>query len=113
MTATRTIPESGREATIRTRTTSSTPRAWGTYFRIKFKYLLPTGDGRDEIIDVERLERGLPSPDASKAAIYYAAELRLIPNASPFDRWPWLQERLGVSWVQIVPFLEVGRVAPS
>ena len=46
-----------------------------------------------------------------KAAIYYAAELRLIPEWNPFDNWPELQKRVGVDWIQFVPFVEVGRVA--
>lgn len=50
---------------------------------------------------------------SDKAAVYYAAELRLIPHWNPFDRWPWLQKHLGVKWLQFVPFVEVGRVAPS
>ncbi|MFO1152854.1 MAG: BamA/TamA family outer membrane protein [Rhodospirillales bacterium] len=58
--------------------------------------------------------RGYPSQRFSdKAAIYYAAELRLIPDWNPFDQWPWLQQFVGVQWLQIVPFVEVGRVAPS
>jgi hypothetical protein len=27
--------------------------------------------------------------------------------------WSWLQEQLGVDWIQLVPFAELGRVAPS
>jgi hypothetical protein len=58
--------------------------------------------------------RGYPTQRFSdKAAIYYAAELRLIPNWNPFDRWPWLQKHVGIEWLQFVPFVEVGRVAPS
>jgi hypothetical protein len=48
-----------------------------------------------------------------RAAIYYAAELRMIPWWNPFDRWPWLQKRLEIAWWQWVPFVEVGRVAPT
>ena len=48
-----------------------------------------------------------------KAAIYYAAELRMIPWWNPFDRWPWIQKHLEIAWWQWVPFVEVGRVAPS
>jgi hypothetical protein len=48
-----------------------------------------------------------------KAAIYYAAELRLIPHWNPFARWDWIQRYAGIKWVQLVPFAEVGRVAPS
>jgi hypothetical protein len=58
--------------------------------------------------------RGYPSQRFSdKAAIYYAAELRLIPDWNPFDGWPWLQEFVGVDWLQFVPFVEAGRVAPD
>jgi hypothetical protein len=58
--------------------------------------------------------RGYPSQRFSdKAAIYYAAEMRLIPRWNPFDGWPWLQKYLGVQWLQFVPFVEVGRVAPT
>ena len=46
-----------------------------------------------------------------KAAIYYAAELRMIPDWNPFDKWPALQKHVGVQWLQFVPFLEAGRVA--
>jgi len=31
-----------------------------------------------------------------KAAIYYAAELRLIPEWNPFTEWPAVQKHLGV-----------------
>jgi hypothetical protein len=48
-----------------------------------------------------------------KAAIYYAAEWRMIPWWNPFDRWPLLQKHLEIAWWQWVPFVEVGRVAPS
>jgi len=58
--------------------------------------------------------RGYPSNRFSdRAAIYYCAELRLTLNKNPFDNWPWIQKYLGVQWVQIVPFVEVGRVAPE
>jgi hypothetical protein len=58
--------------------------------------------------------RGYPSQRFNdKAAVYYSAELRLIPRWNPFDGWPWLQKYLGVQWIQIVPFFEIGRVAPS
>jgi outer membrane protein assembly factor BamA len=56
--------------------------------------------------------RGYPTQRFNdKAAIYYGLELRLIPNWNPFESWGWLQKRLGVQWVQFVPFFEVGRVA--
>ena len=57
--------------------------------------------------------RGYPSQRFNdKASIYYAAELRQIPIWNPFDRLPRLQERLGVEWIQLAAFGEVGRVAP-
>ncbi|MBW2514680.1 MAG: BamA/TamA family outer membrane protein [Deltaproteobacteria bacterium] len=58
--------------------------------------------------------RGYPSNRFSdRAAIYYCAEFRLTLRQNPFERWEWLQKYLGVQWVQIVPFVEVGRVAPE
>ena len=58
--------------------------------------------------------RGFPSQRFSdKAGVYYGAEYRMIPNWNPFNNWTWLQRHLGVLWVQIVPFVEAGRVAPS
>lgn len=57
--------------------------------------------------------RGYPSQRFNdKAAIYYSLELRLIPEWNPFEKWGWLQKRLGVQWIQLVPFVEFGRVAP-
>ncbi len=56
--------------------------------------------------------RGYPSQRFNdKAAIYYCAELRLIPRWNPFDKWPGLQKHVGVQWLQFVPFVEFGRVA--
>lgn len=58
--------------------------------------------------------RGFPDQRFSdKAGIYYGAEYRMIPNWNPFNNWPWLQQYIGVRWVQLVPFVEAGRVAPS
>jgi hypothetical protein len=58
--------------------------------------------------------RGYPSNRFNdKAAIYYAAEYRVVPRWNPFDGWPWLQKYLEIAWWQWVPFVEVGRVAPS
>jgi len=58
--------------------------------------------------------RGYPASRFSdRAAIYYCAEFRLTLRENPFDRWEWIQKYLGVQWVQIVPFVEVGRVAPE
>ena len=58
--------------------------------------------------------RGYPSQRfTDKAAIYYAAELRLIPEWNPFEGWPKIQEHVGIQWLQFVPFVEIGRVAPE
>ncbi|HEX6113545.1 MAG TPA: hypothetical protein VFZ10_14660 [Geminicoccaceae bacterium] len=48
-----------------------------------------------------------------RAAIYYAAELRVIPEWNPFDAWPAFQSYADVEWLQFVPFIELGRVAPE
>jgi hypothetical protein len=58
--------------------------------------------------------RGFPAQRFNdKAAIYYSAELRMIPEWNPFDNYPGLQRYIGVEWLQFVPFVEVGRVAPD
>jgi hypothetical protein len=58
--------------------------------------------------------RGYPSQRFNdRAAVYYAAELRLIPRWNPFERWDWIQKYVGIQWLQFVPFVEVGRVAPE
>ena len=58
--------------------------------------------------------RGFPDQRFSdKAGIYYGAEYRMIPEWNPFNNWPWLQQYIGVQWIQLVPFVEAGRVAPS
>ena len=48
-----------------------------------------------------------------KAAIYYAAEYRMIPEWNPFENWPRVQKFVGIQWLQFVPFVEIGRVAPT
>ncbi|MBW2245668.1 MAG: BamA/TamA family outer membrane protein [Deltaproteobacteria bacterium] len=48
-----------------------------------------------------------------KAAIYYAAEYRMTPKWNPFDDIGWVKKYLDIAWWQWVPFVEVGRVAPS
>ena len=50
---------------------------------------------------------------SDKTAVYYSAELRMIPDWNPFDQWPVVQKYIGVEWLQFVPFVEIGRVAPS
>ena len=44
------------------------------------------------------------------AAISYAAELRIIPEWNPLAEISFL-ESLEIDWIQVVPFVEVGRVA--
>jgi len=61
---------------------------------------------------VERL-RGFPRGRFNdKAAIYYAAELRLIPKWDPFRNWPIIRS-WPWRWWQAVVFAEAGRVAPD
>ena len=48
-----------------------------------------------------------------RAAIYYCAEFRLIPEWNPFAKIGWVEKYLTVAWWQWVFFAEVGRVAPS
>ena len=56
--------------------------------------------------------RGYPTQRFNdRAATYYAAELRLIPEWNPFDNWPRVQKFVGIEWLQFVPFGELGRVA--
>ena len=56
--------------------------------------------------------RGYPSQRFNdKAAVYYSAELRIIPRWNPFNGWPRIQKYVGIQWIQFVPFVEVGRVA--
>jgi hypothetical protein len=56
--------------------------------------------------------RGYPTQRFNdRAATYYAAELRLIPEWNPFDNWPRVQKFVGIQWLQFVPFVEIGRVA--
>ena len=50
---------------------------------------------------------------SDKAGVYYGAEYRMIPEWNPFNNWTWLQKYVGVQWVQFVPFVEAGRVAPA
>ncbi|MBW2436494.1 MAG: hypothetical protein JRF29_04385 [Deltaproteobacteria bacterium] len=58
--------------------------------------------------------RGFPTQRFNdRAATYYAAELRLIPEWNPFNDWPRVQKYVGIRWLQFVPFVEVGRVAPD
>lgn len=57
--------------------------------------------------------RGYPTGRFSdKAAVYYSAELRLIPKWNPMRSWPLLRD-LSWRWWQWVAFAEIGRVAPA
>jgi hypothetical protein len=47
-----------------------------------------------------------------KAAVYYAAELRLLPRYQPLRDLPVIRY-FEIDWWQVVPFLEVGRVGPE
>lgn len=58
--------------------------------------------------------RGYPFARFSdKAGIYYGAEYRMTPHWNPFTKWTGVQKLVGVEWIQIVPFAELGRVAPT
>ena len=48
---------------------------------------------------------------SDRAAIYYSAELRLIPKWHPLGDVPWIKKWLQWDYWQVVPFVEVGRVA--
>lgn len=50
---------------------------------------------------------------SDRAAIYYSAEYRMTLKWNPFDDWPEVNRLLGVEWLQLVPFVEAGRVAPE
>ena len=47
-----------------------------------------------------------------KFALSCAAAIRLVPAWNSLKYWPTLQDYLGVEWLQFVPVVEVGRVAP-
>ena len=56
--------------------------------------------------------RGYPSSRFNdKAAIYYGAELRLIPRWNPLAESELLNRFVRVDWIQLVGFVEAGRVA--
>ncbi len=48
---------------------------------------------------------------SDKAAVYYSAELRLMPEWNPLGNMQLLKS-LDIDWWMIVPFVELGRVAP-
>lgn len=47
-----------------------------------------------------------------RAALYYSAEMRMIPAFNPLKGIAWL-EPFDIDWIQLVPFVELGRVAPD
>ena len=47
-----------------------------------------------------------------KSAVYYAAELRLIPDYQPLHDLPVIKY-FQIDWWQVVPFVEAGRVGPE
>ena len=47
-----------------------------------------------------------------KSAVYYGAELRMMPQVNGLDRLPLLKY-LEIDWWQVVGFAEAGRVAPE
>ncbi|HIE55693.1 MAG TPA: hypothetical protein EYP90_11010, partial [Chromatiaceae bacterium] len=47
-----------------------------------------------------------------KSAVYYGAELRMMPQVNGLDRLPLLKH-LEIDWWQLVGFVEAGRVAPE
>ena len=58
--------------------------------------------------------RAYPSQRFSdKAALSYAAELRMVPNWNFLNRIPLFEDRIGVEWIQLVAFAEAARVAPA
>jgi outer membrane protein assembly factor BamA len=57
--------------------------------------------------------RGYPSGRFNdKAAVYYAAELRLTPQTRPLRNLAFLNY-FEIDWWQVVPFVELGRVGPK
>ncbi len=55
--------------------------------------------------------RGFPEARFyDKAAIYYTAELRMIPEWNPLGPDSFMK-RLEVDWIMFVPFIEIGRVS--
>lgn len=58
--------------------------------------------------------RGFPlNRFSDQAAIYYCAEYRMTPKWNPLADISWVQKYLEIAWWQWVPFVEVGRVAPT
>ena len=59
---------------------------------------------------LDRLRGYAQSRFHDQAAIYYAAELRMIPEWNPVGEGSVL-DWLGIDWIMFAPFVEVGRVA--
>ena len=47
-----------------------------------------------------------------QSAVYYAAELRMIPEWNPLGEDSWLSF-MEIDWIQFVPFVELGRVSDA
>jgi hypothetical protein len=71
----------------------------------------PPGYG-SELGDYDRLRSYSRSRFRDKSAVYYTAELRLIPGTQPLRDLP-LINYFEIDWWQIVPFIEAGRVGPQ
>ncbi len=48
-----------------------------------------------------------------RSSIYYAAEYRVIPEWNPWQNIEWINNWVDIKWWQVVPFVELGRVAPE
>ena len=48
-----------------------------------------------------------------RAAIYYSAELRLMPVWNPLEHLQVFADQFTFPWWQVVPYVEVGQVAPT
>ena len=75
------------------------------------------GSGRPPFYDAARLGgffrmRGFPTNRFhDRAALYGAAEVRVIPDFNPLTGG--ILRPLEIDWIQLVAFAEVGRVAPT
>ncbi len=75
-------------------------------------YHRPPPNYGSELGGFDRL-RAFPSGRfRDKSAVYYAAELRLIPKPQPLRDMPLLRY-FEIDWWQVVPFVEAGRVGPE
>lgn len=72
----------------------------------------PPPDYGSELGGYDRM-RAYPSGRfKDKSAVYYAAELRLIPKYQPLHDLPIINY-FEIDWWQVVPFIEAGRVGPE